>query len=187
MLEGAERTGVFLENVADFFRYNVRKVEKDTTIQEELQLLDSYMYILNVRYLDEIKYEKECDKNFLNIRIPSMVLQPIVENAVTHGTQKVEDEGHIEIKVYKDDDKVMISIKDNGKGIDKLVAERIMAGENMHSESGTGIGLDNVRSRLCHYFNQDDVFMIREREDRRGTEVLLRLPIAKAVNLKVGG
>ncbi|MCL2866043.1 MAG: histidine kinase [Lachnospiraceae bacterium] len=177
MLEGANRTGVFLENVADFFRYNVKKMREDTTLQEELQLLDNYIYILNVRYMGEITFEKQYDETLLNWVMPSMVLQPIVENAVSHGIQKTEEEGIITLSIYPDGDIVVIRVQDNGAGIEPDIARRIMEGEDLHGDSGTGIGLDNVRNRLRRYFNQDDVFVIRRREDIRGTEVLLRLPL----------
>ena len=81
MLEDAERTGVFLEKMADFFRYNVRKMEEDAMLWEEVEAVDNYIYILNVRFAGDITYIKEVDEGIENIRIPSMILQPLVENA----------------------------------------------------------------------------------------------------------
>jgi sensor histidine kinase YesM len=174
MMEGAEKTGLFLENVADFFRYNVKKIGEDTTIQDEINMIDTYIYILNVRYLGEIDFRKEVDETLLNVKMPSMVLQPIVENAIVHGVQGVDREGVIQLSVFAQDEKVVISIKDNGKGITKEMAKKIMTGEEfVKSGEGTGLGLDNVTSRLNSYFNQDDVFVIRSREDGQGTEVIV--------------
>ena len=178
MLEGAEKTEVFLEKVADFFRYNVKKMGRDTTIREELNMIDTYIYILNVRYLGEINYEKKYDSRLLDIRMPSMVLQPIVENAITHGIHETERDGNVQLSLHGENNKVVISIKDNGKGIDDEIAKKIMSGEALHKEGdSTGIGLDNVISRLRSYFNQEDVFVIRNREDVAGTEVILYLPM----------
>ena len=79
MLEDAERTGVFLEKMADFFRYNVRKMEDDALLWEEVDAVDNYIYILNVRFAGDINYEKDVDEGIGNFRIPSMILQPLVE------------------------------------------------------------------------------------------------------------
>ena len=180
LIEGAERTGQFLENVADFFRYNVKKIGEDTTIQDEIHMIDTYIYILNVRYLGEIDFRKKCDERLMSVRMPSMVLQPIVENAITHGIQEIDGEGIIELSVHSENDKVVISIKDNGKGIDEDIARKIMEGEALEKESeGAGLGLDNVTSRMYSYFNQEDVFLIRNRKDARGTEVILLIPQAE--------
>ncbi|MCC8067232.1 MAG: histidine kinase, partial [Clostridiales bacterium] len=79
-MENAEQTSVFLERMADFFRYNVRKMSGDATLSEEIQSVDNYIYILNVRFAGDITYQKEVDADIENVRIPSMILQPIVEN-----------------------------------------------------------------------------------------------------------
>ena len=176
IMEGAEKTCLFLENVADFFRYNVRKMGKDTTIRNEIQLVDNYIYILNVRFSGEIHYQKQYDERILNVRMPSMVLQPIIENAVRHGFQEMEAEERIELCAYRDGDCIVISIKDNGVGIADSVAGRIMHGGNLHRDSeDTGIGLDNVINRLKSYYSRDDVFVIKKREDGSGTHVKLFL------------
>ena len=84
-MEDAERTAVFVAKMADFFRYNVRKMEEDANLYEEIEAVDNYIYILNVRFAGDLCYEKEIDSDVENIRVPSMILQPIVENAVQHG------------------------------------------------------------------------------------------------------
>ncbi len=68
-----------------FFRYNVRKMEEDAMLWEEIEAVDNYIYILNVRFAGDIVYIREIDEDIENIRIPSMILQPLVENAVQHG------------------------------------------------------------------------------------------------------
>lgn len=178
MIEGAEKTGMFLENVADFFRYNVKKIGEDTIIQDEIHMIDTYIYILNVRYLGEINFQKKYDERLLNIQMPSMVLQPIVENAITHGIQGVEREGIIELAVFTENGNVVISIKDNGRGIEDEIVRKLMAGEKFKEESsGTGLGLENVISRLDNYFNQENVFIIKNREDTEGAEVIITFPL----------
>ena len=64
MLEGAERTCLFVENMADFFRYNVKKINQEATLKEELELVDSYCYIMNVRFRGEIHFGSSVEEDF---------------------------------------------------------------------------------------------------------------------------
>jgi sensor histidine kinase YesM len=178
MLEGAEKTCIFIQNMADFFRYNVRKIDSDTTLKEELDLVDSYIYILNVRFSGDIHYDKMIDERLLDIVMPSMILQPIIENSVNHGIKGMEGKGKIKVSVYSEREKVCIKIEDNGKGIDPLIASGIMSGEKMHDKTQggfEGIGLDNVISRMKHYYNTDHVVDIG-RNQCGGTQVILFVP-----------
>lgn len=175
MLEGAERTYLFVENMADFFRYNVCTIGKDATLKEELDLVDHYVYILNVRFAGDIHYETQIDERFLNVRMPSMILQPIVENAVNHGIREMEGEGKIRVNVYGKDREVCIKVADNGVGIQPQIAEKILRGESVHSHSdrdSAGVGMDNVIKRLRRYYNKEHVIDIGNGE-RGGTEVVV--------------
>ena len=178
MMEGAEKACMFIQNMADFFRYNVRKMEKDVTLQEELQLVDNYIYILNVRFAGDIHYTAQIDERLLGASMPSMILQPIIENSVNHGIREKEGEGHIRLHVWADENDICIEIDDDGIGIDPALARKIMSGESAHSLSGRdseGIGLDNVIKRLRSYYGREDVFEIKPGEEG-GTMVTLFIP-----------
>lgn len=90
MMEDAEKTCIFVEKMADFFRYNVKKGLEDASLEEELTAVDNYIYILNVRFAGDIHFTKAVDESLMDCRIPSMILQPIVENAVNHGIRNIE-------------------------------------------------------------------------------------------------
>ena len=184
MMEGAEKACLFIENMADFFRYNVRKIDKDTTLREELKLVDNYVYILNVRFSGDIHYRKKIDERLLDTLMPSMIIQPLIENAVNHGIRELDTEGCIELTVYNNNENVCITVADNGVGIEPEIAEKILRGESAHSNSGrdsAGIGMDNVINRLRRYYNMEHVMDIRRRESG-GTEVILYLQKAGGGN-----
>ena len=101
MMGDADNTGIFLEKMADFFRYNVRKMEEDAMLWEEIEAVDNYIYILNVRFAGDITYIKEVDEGIENIRIPSMILQPLVENAVQHGIHDCMETGWISMSIHQ--------------------------------------------------------------------------------------
>lgn len=182
LMEDAEKTSIFIEKMADFFRYNVRKTEEPATLEEELEAVDSYVYILNVRFAGEIHYEKEVYPGLENLRMPSMILQPLVENAVNHGIRGVEREGHIWLTAEPQGETVHIQIRDNGEGMTKERLEAVREGQVRHGGGqgdSTGIGLDNVISRLELFFGEKDLFQITSPGPDQGTSVDLWIPLKK--------
>ena len=126
-LEGADRTQDYLGRMADFFRYDVQKTGGSASLEEELELVDNYIYILNVRFSGDIHFEKILDQDIRlsDITMPSMTLQPIVENAVQHGIHDDHEHGRIWLYVEMADSEdapdvqpaVMITVSDNGAGM----------------------------------------------------------------------
>ena len=182
MMEGADKTTEFIENMADFFRYNIKKIDNDASIAEEIALVDKYVYILNVRFTGEIHYSKDVDEEVTEVRVPSMILQPIVENAVNYGIRDIDWEGHIDLKVYRENSNVLLSIKDNGVGMSQDKIDRILSGEAVgevdadHAASN-GIGLGNVIERLQIFTGQRDVMEIFSEGRNKGTEFVIRVPL----------
>jgi len=176
MMENAEKTYTYVQRVADFFRYNIKKDQNEVTLAEEITLVDTYIYILNVRFAGDIHYTKEIDESLLGVKIPGMTLQPIVENSVNYGIRNIDWEGHITLRVYRQDETVCISIKDNGIGIAKDKLEKILSGK-FHSDEGlsdsNGVGLDNVINRLKLYLGEDDVIDIISEGENKGTETII--------------
>ena len=182
MMEGADKTTEFIENMADFFRYNIKKIDNDASIAEEIALVDKYVYILNVRFTGEIHYSKNIDEDVTEVRVPSMILQPIVENAVNYGIRGIDWEGHIELKVYRENGNVLLSIRDNGIGMSAEQIDRILSGEAVGEVSAdhaasNGIGLGNVIERLQIFTGQRDVMEIHSEGANKGTEFVIKVPL----------
>ena len=180
-MECADKTTEFIENMADFFRYNIKKIDNDASIAEEIALVDKYVYILNVRFTGEIHYSKDIDEDVTEVRVPSMILQPIVENAVNYGIRDIDWEGHIDLKLYKQDEFVFLSIKDNGVGMSKEQIDRILSGEAVGEVSpdhaaSNGIGLGNVIERLQIFTGRRDVMEIFSEGSGCGTEFVIKVP-----------
>ena len=180
MLEGADRTYQYVQNMAEFFRYNVKKGEKTVTIREEIELVDNYIYILNVRFSGDIHYEKKVDQSLLQVEMPSMILQPIVENCVNHGIREMAGEGRIWLNVYRIDDVACISIRDNGTGMSAETIDKVLSGTYRDEElaaGSNGIGMDNVIARLKLFTESDDVISIVSEGADQGTEFIIYLQI----------
>ncbi len=179
MLEGADRTYQYVQNMAEFFRYNVKKNNVTVTIQEEIELVDNYIYILNVRFSGDIHYEKKVDPSLMQVEVPSMILQPIVENCVNHGIREMAGEGRIWLNVYQIDDVIRISIRDNGIGMSADTIDKVLSGTYREEElaaGSNGLGMDNVIARLKFSTECENVMSIVSDGQDQGTEVIIYLP-----------
>ena len=182
MMEGADKTTEFITNMADFFRYNIKKINNDASIGEEVTMVDRYVYILNVRFTGEIHYTKEVDSTVLETRVPSMILQPIVENAVDYGIRNIDWEGHIDLRVYRHGDYVYMSVKDNGIGmsqdkIDDILSGKSVGESNPKNSDSNGVGLGNVIERLQIFTGRSDVMEIYSEGEGKGTEFVIKVPM----------
>lgn len=185
MLEGADKTCLFIEHMAEFFRFNMKSFDRDTTLRDEIKLVDSYIYILNVRFSGGIHFEKQVDEQVLDVRVPSMILQPVVENAVNYGIRNIDYEGFIKLRVSKQEGRIKITITDNGAGMEQSTIDRIMKAKiednTVHktgeiTKDSNGIGLGNVINRLRLYYDREDVFAIESDGMNKGTKVIIHIP-----------
>ncbi|MBP5383674.1 MAG: histidine kinase [Lachnospiraceae bacterium] len=180
MMEGADRTNKYIQNMADFFRYNVKKNNEKVTISQEIELVDSYIYILNVRFAGDIHFEKELDESLLDLTVPSMIIQPVVENSVNYGIRNIEWEGHIRVSLYREENSACICVEDNGIGISPEMITKIMNREISTSDvsaDSNGVGLSNVINRLKLFFGREDIFTIESPGENLGTKATIRIPL----------
>lgn len=181
MMEGADRTYDYVHSVGEFFRYNVKKGFETVTLGEEIELIDNYIYILNVRFSGEIHFEKQIDESLLGVEMPGMILQPLVENSVNHGIREMMGEGRIVLEVKRVDDFCCISIRDNGKGISAEMLEKITSGklaEERSAKGGSnGVGMDNCIARLKLFCKNDNCISILSDGENCGTEINIYLDI----------
>ena len=185
MMEGADKTCLFIENMAEFFRFNMKSFDQDSNLRQEIKLVDSYIYILNVRFSGKINFIKEIDESLIDVQVPSLILQPVIENAVNYGVREIDYKGYIYLSIYQDEENINISIKDNGAGMEQSTINKIMQSEmkertvmeeNVATKDSNGIGLGNVINRLRLYYDKIDVFEIKSEGYNQGTEVVIHIP-----------
>lgn len=179
MMEDAGKTQKLLENTAAFYRYNVSKINKSSTIAEEIEMVDSYIYISKVRFGDSFVFEKDVDETLLERKIPSMILQPLVENAFKYGIKDLEFTGRIELTVQRTGDGIRISIWDNGNGISKERISQILEGPapvTGNVKESSGLGMHNVKERLKLFFDNRSVLDIESEGEGMGTEIIITIP-----------
>ena len=124
-IEEAKLTDKMIISLSNLFRYNLRTVEQEVFLEQELEVLDDYIYIQQLRFDNRIQYRKEILVDDSMVKIPSFTLQPIVENAFVHGLSNVEQGGEVVLRAWMEDEQLMLTISDNGVGMSKEDAANI--------------------------------------------------------------
>ncbi|GBF10362.1 sensor histidine kinase [Tepidibacillus sp. HK-1] len=184
MLEGADKSSQFIDNMSELFRYKLRKLDQPVTLRDELANVKNYMYILKTRFGDRISFNIDIDETILEAKIPCTIIQPIVENAFIHGLEDIERNGEIYLSIKAKGNKIYIEVRDNGKGMNKKEIKAIVSDRSNSSKGHvTGIGLQNVIDRLRLFFNIYDIEEVIKIESviDRGTSVILMIPNNKDV------
>ncbi len=178
MLEGADRTSSFLDDISKMFRYNVKSLSRKVKLKEEIDSIRAYSNLIYVRFGDTIKFNFNIDCSLLDIDVPPLIIQPLVENATIHGIGDLEHGGTITISLERGDECAYIMIEDDGVGMDEITRQKILKCEVFESEKSghtTGIGVANVVQRLRLFFGVDDVIDIIS-SPLRGTKMILKIP-----------
>jgi two-component system, LytTR family, sensor kinase len=155
--------------LANILRRLLRKGDSFVQLREEFEFIDDYLDIEVVRFgQDKLKVVKELDPASMEIMVPSVILQPLVENAVKHGLSPKVEGGTIYLRSRIKDNLLVVEVEDDGVGI----------AESSNS-SGTGIGMANVRERLNVLYN--DLARVEvESSPRAGTIIRLILPVPQS-------
>jgi hypothetical protein len=153
-----------LTRLGELLRHALRSDPRhETPLREELELLDRYLDIMRTRFGDRLTVRRTIPAEVESALVPTFVLQPLVENALEHGVDRVEESGCVEIDAARDGESLVLAVRDNG------------AGERTDAHAGLGIGLTNTRARLAALYGDAASLALRPRSSG-GTEVVLRLP-----------
>lgn len=156
--------------------FDFKRIDAMTTLTKEMELLEAYLYIEKTRFGDRLQVEYDIDET-INLPIPHLILQPLVENAVRHGLMKAIVGGKVIISVKRQGMEAVFTIEDNGIGIEK---ERISGLLEEKPESG-GIGIWNINQRLMMLYKKG---LTIESEVGKGTRVIFGLPF---IDIKQAG
>ena len=161
-----------VKDLAKFYRLSLNNGNFTISIGEEIQYLQVYLKLMNLRYNNLFDVNFEIDEALQDFRIIKLIFQPILENAIVHGILSSEQEkGLIKIAASKKDESIIFSISDNGKGMTLEEQERVMK----KSETG-GYGMFNVKERLNVYY-QNKASIYFESQIDVGTTFYIQIPI----------
>lgn len=175
-LKGDKEIANVVRLLGKMMRKNLEVGRESTPLKEELEMVSSYLEIQKFRYEDRLSYTLSIDPAASLIRIPPLIIQPLVENAVVHGVEDKEEGVHVEVKVETDGHRVRVTVRDNGMGMTpERLAEvrRFISGS--HEPEQTRIGLRNVHQRLVLSYGEEHGLRIVS-EYGSGTEIQFTLP-----------
>lgn len=159
-----------ITQLAKYLRKNMQNVNQDLIpIREELDHVQIYLDLVKARLAGRMQIKWNIEEECLGYSIPSLTVQPLVENAIVHGIRKMSSNGILEISVTRIDEGVLISVRDNGNGMDgELIQE--------HRQDHMGFALNNIQQRLFYHFGSEADFTIHSQKGR-GTFVSFIRPI----------
>lgn len=156
--------------LARLFRISISKGHELIPIEKELEHARSYLKIQNYRYKNQFTYSFEVDENCLSYYCNKITLQPLIENAIYHGINRMIDEGEIIVRIYERGSEVIFEVEDNGVGMTEEQCSQIL-----HHEPGAGIGIKNVNDRIRIYFGEQYGLSIESELDE-GTKIIINMP-----------
>ncbi|OPA79151.1 two-component sensor histidine kinase [Paenibacillus selenitireducens] len=183
LLEGAEKTSDLTVTMSNLLRYNLRKLDRPVTLKDEVEHAKEYFTIQQARFRDRIQFITDIDERGLGVLVPTLTLQPLLENGFVHGMEGMEEGAEIKLMITCGPGEVQVSISDNGIGMSEEVRQSLLHFESeptvaQHKGQSTGLGTRNVFRRLELFYGKKDLIDIYS-EPGRGTTVLIRLPVAE--------
>ncbi len=158
-----EEAEAVVEDLSDLFRYTLRASKDDTaTLEQEIQATQRYLAVEKARFRDRLTVEIDVPDRLRSVSLPSMTIQPLVENAVKHGVGETQDECTVTVAADADGDALVLRVTDTGPGFDTTDLDAVV-------EEGTGLA--NVRERLQIFYDADAGITLHP----QGVEV--RLPL----------
>ncbi len=146
--ESAER---MITDLSDLLRLSLKELEvQEVSLQQELDFLKKYVEIEQIRFHDRLKIEMDVSAETFDAKVPNMILQPLVENAIKHGIAPLSQGGTVKIASIRENGNLLLSVSDNGVGLENSDISLILE----------GVGLKNTKSRLKHLYGAKHKFEI---------------------------
>ena len=161
-----------LETLGNFYRRLFSIGSTDLSLGEEIEIVKSYLTLQRTRFEDIFTDEYEIEEGLSSIRVPRLILQPLVENSIYHGIRPKGEHGVIRVTVKRQEDFLFLSIYDNGIGMSAHQRELLFSGKDSRS-----FGFQGTIERIRYYYKTEDVFEIHSTEGEY-CEIILKLPLS---------
>lgn len=160
-----------LETLGSFYRRFLSKGKLDIPLGEEIDIVRDYLSLQKNRYEEVFEDEYDIQEGIAGIRVPRLILQPLVENAIYHGVRLKGEKGRIRLTAYQEEDFLHIKIYDSGVGMTMEQMQTLFQGN--HTKS---FGFKGTMERIRYYYKIEEVFEIHSREGEY-CEIELKLPL----------
>jgi len=171
-----EAADQMVTRLGDFLRLTLENSgDQEVTLEQEMEFLRCYLEIETVRFQDRLSVETDIEPRTLQARVPNLILQPLVENAIRHGISRQSAPGRLAIRAALREGRLLLQVEDNGPGL-SLISESGASSAHLSARTHAGgVGLSNTRSRLEHLYGAEHRFELT-RATPRGMIVTLEIP-----------
>ncbi|MDU2491205.1 MAG: histidine kinase [Clostridium celatum] len=174
-INGDLDTSKMAQCFGSIIRYSMNRKINTVTLEKELSIIDNYIYLQKIRFDQIFTIENLVPNSLLQCEIIKMIIQPLIENSIFHGFSECDGEGKITIKGEKFNNYLIITISDNGIGIDEKKLKELNDYINDRNSNFKGIALRNINRRLQLKYGSEFGLKILGIKDK-GTSMILTLP-----------
>ena len=162
--------------LSKLFRYSIKHQDEPVTVREELSQAENYLSLQSLRFSDQLKIEYKIDPEVLELKMPKILLQPILENVFNHAFIDMEKTAEITLEIKKEADEIYFAVTDNGIGMSEEELSELYEKLQSDTLSSDSIGLFNINQRLRLHFNEKHCLKIKSRKGF-GTTVSFTIPL----------
>ena len=173
-LEDASTTDQMIVHLGSLFRHNLRTKQQEVTLEEELDGLEDYIYLQQMRFDGRITVEKKIEADPAAVRLPSFTLQPIVENAFSHGLKSCEEGGRILLRGWMQGRTLILTVADNGRGMTPAELDALQEKIAQSERTGRSIGLGNISRRITMLYPEGRMHVFSR--EGHGTVIRFEIP-----------
>lgn len=175
-IQNCEIVSSLCQSLSGIFRYSLDMKHPYSTVMKEMNHLKNYIFVMNVRMREEVKYSFRIDEEVLQDSVPRISIQPLVENALNHGLKNKHGEKRIEIMASSEGEILQICVSDNGVGMDsEEINRRLKENDKDMVEAGNSIGIYNINARMKMLYGEEYGVSV-ESSVGEGSCVTLRIP-----------
>ncbi len=175
LIHGQKEIATVIEDFVELLQTCIRKKGAFLTVVEEVQILENYIHLQEFRngeaYQTEYKIEREAEQ----CKIPRLLLQPLVENAIIHGLDIKKQKKRLLIEAYTSGSRLYLEVKDNGRGMSEEQIEELLKKKEKKTKGLTAVGIQNIQDRLKLYYGKQAKLSLES--DEKGTIARIYLPV----------
>lgn len=175
LIHGQKEIATVIEDFVELLQTCIRKKGAFLTVAEEVQILENYIHLQEFRNGEEYQTEYKIEREAEQCRIPRLILQPLVENAIIHGLDLKRQRNRLSIEAYTSGSRLYLEVKDNGRGMSEEQIEELLKKKEKKTKGLTAVGIPNIQDRLKLYYGKQAKLSLESGEE--GTTARIYLPV----------
>ena len=169
--------------LARFFRISLSRGKTVIPVSDEVEHVRNYLMIQEMRFKNKFTYQFDVKEETKQLGTVKLILQPLVENAIYHAMEFMDDDGELTVKAYLEGEELVLSVTDNGCGMTQERAAALLRGDFVQTGKGSGVGLRNVQERIQLVFGEKYGLRILSEPDE-GTCIEIHIPAISYEEMK---